>query len=218
MTKSADALAERIFAAAIGSFEIAGVVRRPPRLVPHPRRRWAGDARRACCAHRNRRAVRAEWLEQQAAGGILAVDAERRFSLPEAHAAVLAQPESISLMAAAGADGDRSHGAAPSAGRCLSHGVRHRLGGVRGRHAGGAGRPSTGRPSPICSARSGCRAFPTSTSASAAIRRRASLTWGAARAGRASPSRRHTRWHASSASTSTRPRSTRVASTRRPPV
>jgi ubiquinone/menaquinone biosynthesis C-methylase UbiE len=100
MTNSADALAERIFAAAIGSFEIAGVYL-GDRLGWY--RTLAGDGpatpdELAARTGTDARYAR-EWLEQQAAGGILAVDAERRFSLPDAHAAVLAQPESISLMA-----------------------------------------------------------------------------------------------------------------------
>jgi SAM-dependent methyltransferase len=48
-----------------------------------------------------------EWLEQQAAAGILSVDAsvaadERRFSLPSAHAEALVDPESPAAMAALG--------------------------------------------------------------------------------------------------------------------
>ncbi len=100
MTTSADALTERLFNAAVASFDIAGVylgdrlgwyrslasegAATPDELAA----RTATDARYA-----------REWLEQQAVGGILEVDDDHRFSLSADHAAVLVDPESLNLMA-----------------------------------------------------------------------------------------------------------------------
>ena len=96
----ADALAERLFGATIGTLELFGV----HLGVQLGLYRWlagsgpmtAGEL--ATVAGIDERYGR-EWLEQQAVAGFIQVDdpaapaAERRFSLPEGHAAVLADPE-----------------------------------------------------------------------------------------------------------------------------
>ena len=95
-----DALVERIFSAAVASFDIAGIylgdrlgwyrsladdgAATPDELAA----RTGTDARYA-----------REWLEQQAVGGILEVDGAHRFSMPDAHREVLVDPVSINLMA-----------------------------------------------------------------------------------------------------------------------
>ena len=97
---SADALAERLFTASVGAFDIAGVYLGDrlgwyaslhadgPATPDELSARTATDGRYA-----------REWLEQQAVGGILRVEPDGRFSLPAEHAAVLVDPESLSLMA-----------------------------------------------------------------------------------------------------------------------
>jgi len=96
----ADALAERLFGATIGTLELFGVHLGVQlglyRWLARSGAMTAGEL--ATVAGIDERYGR-EWLEQQAVAGILAVDdqaapvAERRFSLPEGHAAVLADPE-----------------------------------------------------------------------------------------------------------------------------
>ena len=97
---TADALVERIFSAAVNSFDIAGIylgdrlgwyrsladdgAATPDELAA----RTGTDARYA-----------REWLEQQAVAGILEVDEAHRFSMPDAHREVLVDPVSINLMA-----------------------------------------------------------------------------------------------------------------------
>jgi len=100
MTSRADALTERLFSAAVATFDLVGVylgdrlgwyrslATDGPATADELAARTSTDARYAL-----------EWLEQQAVGGILEVDAEHRFSLPEEHAAVLIDPESMNLMA-----------------------------------------------------------------------------------------------------------------------
>jgi SAM-dependent methyltransferase len=100
VTSSTDALAERIFASAIASFDIAGIYLGDrlgwyrsladdgPATADELAARTGSDARYA-----------REWLEQQAVGGLLEVDGEHRFSLPAGHRDVLVDPESLSLMA-----------------------------------------------------------------------------------------------------------------------
>jgi len=96
-----DALVERLFQNALGTFELAGVYL-GERLGLY--RALAAEpltsvelAREAGVAERYAR----EWLEQQAAVGILEVDdaaaapSERRFHLPAGHAEVLADPGSL---------------------------------------------------------------------------------------------------------------------------
>ena len=100
MTTSADALTERIFTAAIGTFDLAGVYL-GDRLGLYRSLDADGPATPEELAARtgiDPRYAR-EWLEQQAVGGMLVVDDGRRFSLPTAHAAVLVDPESLNLMA-----------------------------------------------------------------------------------------------------------------------
>jgi len=100
MTPTADALAERLFSSVVASFDIAAVylgdrlgwyaslASDGPATPEELAARTASDARYA-----------REWLEHQAVGGILEVDDEHRFSLPAAHAEVLVNPTSMTLMA-----------------------------------------------------------------------------------------------------------------------
>jgi SAM-dependent methyltransferase len=100
MSTAADALAERLFSSAVAAFDHAGVYL-GERLGYYRSLDTDGPATPAQLAARtgtDERYVR-EWLEQQAVGGILTVDDDHRFSLPEGHADVLARPESIALMA-----------------------------------------------------------------------------------------------------------------------
>jgi SAM-dependent methyltransferase len=95
-----DALIERIFASAVASFDIAGIYLGDrlgwyrsladdgPATPDELAARTGTDARYA-----------REWLEQQAVVGLLEVDGEHRFNLPEGYRDVLVDPESISLMA-----------------------------------------------------------------------------------------------------------------------
>jgi SAM-dependent methyltransferase len=97
---AADALAERLFASAVGAFDLAGV-------YLGDRRGWYRDLHEHGPATPDELASRTgadaryarEWLEQQAVGGILEFDGEGRFCLPSAHAEVLVDPTSLSLMA-----------------------------------------------------------------------------------------------------------------------
>jgi 2-polyprenyl-3-methyl-5-hydroxy-6-metoxy-1,4-benzoquinol methylase len=104
--QATDALAERLFTAAIDTMELAAVhvggklglyralADGGPATPPDLAARTATDERY----------VR-EWLEQQAVAGFLDVDdpsaraSERRFSLPEAHRAVLVDEENLSYLA-----------------------------------------------------------------------------------------------------------------------
>jgi SAM-dependent methyltransferase len=100
LTSSADALAERIFASAVATFDLAGMYLGDrlgwyrsladdgPASPDELSARTGTDARYA-----------REWLEQQAVTGILEVDGNRRFSLPTGFRDVLVDAESISLMA-----------------------------------------------------------------------------------------------------------------------
>ena len=94
------ALVERIFAAAVASFDIAGIYL-GDRLGWYRSLADDGPATPDELAARTRTDGRyaREWLEQQAVGGILEVDAEHRFSLPDGYRDVLVDAESISLMA-----------------------------------------------------------------------------------------------------------------------
>jgi 2-polyprenyl-3-methyl-5-hydroxy-6-metoxy-1,4-benzoquinol methylase len=96
----ADALAERLFAAAIGAFDLAGVYL-GDRLGWYRSLASDGPATPGELADRTETDERyaREWLEQQAVGGILDAEADGRFSLPEQHAAVLIDGESLTLMA-----------------------------------------------------------------------------------------------------------------------
>ena len=160
-----------------------------------------------------------EWLEQQAVTGFLLVDDaaaapdERRYRLPATHAEVLANRDSLNYLAPA---------AVATAAAALQ------LAAVAGAFGTGDGVPwdaygddmrgsqgeRNGCCSSRCSAPSGLRRSPTSTSASAApvhaLRTSASAT-----AGRRSASRSHTRVFASTDMTSTRPPWSRRAVTPR---
>jgi SAM-dependent methyltransferase len=100
LSSSADALAERLFLAALGTFDLAGVYL-GDRLGWYRSLADDGPATPDELATRTETDARyaREWLEQQAVGGILEVDGDHRFSLSEAHASVLVDPESLSLMA-----------------------------------------------------------------------------------------------------------------------
>ena len=100
MTTAADALTERLFSSAVASFDIAGVYL-GDRLGWYRSLADEGAATPDELATRTGTDARyaREWLEQQAVGGILEVDADHRFSLSDEHATVLVHPESINLMA-----------------------------------------------------------------------------------------------------------------------
>ena len=100
MSTPADALVERLFTAALGTFDLAGVYL-GDRLGWYRSLADDGPATPDELADRTGTDARyaREWLEQQAVGGILEVDGDHRFSLSEAHASVLVDPESITLMA-----------------------------------------------------------------------------------------------------------------------
>ena len=100
MTTAADALTERLFTAAVASFDIAGVYL-GDRLGWYRSLATDGPATPDELAARTGTDARyaREWLEQQAVGGILTVADGHRFSLSEDHAAVLVDPESMNLMA-----------------------------------------------------------------------------------------------------------------------
>ena len=100
MTTPADALAERIFSAAVASFDIAGIYL-GDRLGWYRSLADAGPATPDELAARTGTDGRyaREWLEQQAVAGLLEVDGDHRFSLPTGAAEVLVDAESASLMA-----------------------------------------------------------------------------------------------------------------------
>jgi SAM-dependent methyltransferase len=96
----AAALSERLFGAALGAFDLAGVYL-GDRLGYYRSLDADGPATPAELAARTGTDARyaREWLEQQAVSGILEVDAEHRFRMPEGHASVLVDPVSLDLMA-----------------------------------------------------------------------------------------------------------------------
>jgi ubiquinone/menaquinone biosynthesis C-methylase UbiE len=100
MAPSTDALAERLFSAAVGAFDLAGVYL-GDRLGWYRSLDADGPATADELAARTQTDARyaREWLEQQAVGGIIEVEGNGRFRLPAEHAAVLVDPESLSLMA-----------------------------------------------------------------------------------------------------------------------
>ncbi|HET9416333.1 MAG TPA: class I SAM-dependent methyltransferase [Candidatus Limnocylindria bacterium] len=89
-TSAADALAERLFSATVASFDLAGVYL-GTRLGWYSSLDADGPASPDELAERTGTDARyaREWLEQQAVAGILAVDDDGRFSMPEGHATVL---------------------------------------------------------------------------------------------------------------------------------
>jgi predicted O-methyltransferase YrrM len=102
---AADAFAERIFGAVLGA-QLVQAVDLGDRLGWYRSLASDGPATSPELAARTGSAERyaREWLEHQAACGILTVDdagaapTERRFALPPAHAAVLADPDSTAFM------------------------------------------------------------------------------------------------------------------------
>ncbi len=100
MTDAADALTERLFSAAVASFDLAGVYL-GDRLGWYRSLEAAGPATADELATRTATDARyaREWLEQQATAGILAADADGRFRMPDGHAAVLVDPTSLNQMA-----------------------------------------------------------------------------------------------------------------------
>ena len=96
-----DALAERLFGAALGAYELM-TVHLGDRLGLYRALREQGEATPAelAAATGTHERYAREWLEQQAVAGILEVDAgaapdERRYSLPPGHAEVLIDRESL---------------------------------------------------------------------------------------------------------------------------
>jgi len=100
MSNPTDALTERLFSSAVATFDIAGVYL-GDRLGLYHSLDADGPATSDELAARTGTDARyvLEWLEQQAVGGILEVDAAHRFRLSKEHAAVLVEPESLNLMA-----------------------------------------------------------------------------------------------------------------------
>ena len=100
MSTTADALSERIFSAAVASFDVAGIYL-GHRLGWYDSLATDGAATADELAGRTQTDARyaREWLEQQAVAGYLDVDADQRFSMPDEHAKVLADPDGINLMA-----------------------------------------------------------------------------------------------------------------------
>jgi 2-polyprenyl-3-methyl-5-hydroxy-6-metoxy-1,4-benzoquinol methylase len=105
-TTMTPSLEDRVLAAAVGSLELFGIYL-GDRLGLYEALRGAEgltEGELAAAAGIDVRYAR-EWLEQQAVAGVLAVDDveksadERRYSLPEEHAAVVAEPDSTSHLA-----------------------------------------------------------------------------------------------------------------------
>ncbi len=100
-----DAFAERIFGAVLGA-QLIQAIDLGDRLGWYRALADGGPTTSAELAARTDSAERyaREWLEHQAACGVLTVDdagaaaTERRFALPAAHAAVLADPDSVAYM------------------------------------------------------------------------------------------------------------------------
>ena len=98
-TAATDALTERLFSAAVASFDLAGVYL-GHRLGWYASLATDGPATPTELASRTGTDARyaREWLEQQAVGGILSVE-DGRFSMPAGHAAVLVDPVDLNHMA-----------------------------------------------------------------------------------------------------------------------
>jgi SAM-dependent methyltransferase len=96
----ADALTERLFSAAVASFDLAGVYL-GDRLGWYASLAADGPATPDELAQRTGTDARyaREWLEQQAVAGILEADDDHRFRMPDGHAAVLVDPTSLNLIA-----------------------------------------------------------------------------------------------------------------------
>ncbi len=93
---AADALSERLFGAAVASFDLAGVYL-GDRLGWYRSLSTDGPATPDELAARTGTDARyaREWLEQQAVTGILATTADGRFTLPDGHERVLLEPTSL---------------------------------------------------------------------------------------------------------------------------
>ena len=98
-TAATEALVERLFSAAVASFDLAGVYL-GHRLGWYASLASDGPATPDELASRTRTDARyaREWLEQQAVAGILAVE-DDRFALPDGHAAVLVDPIDLNHVA-----------------------------------------------------------------------------------------------------------------------
>ena len=194
MSTPADALVDRLFTAALGTFDLAGVYL-GDRLGWYRSLSEDGPATPEELAERTRTDARyaREWLEQQAVGGILEVDGEHRFSLTEAHASVLVDPESLSLMAPLARMTAAAVGQLPRLVEAYRSGAGNPWA-AYGADMREGGRASTVPRSLICSDASGCRRSATSTSALSPIPPRGWPTSGAARAGRRWPWRVPIRW------------------------
>jgi SAM-dependent methyltransferase len=99
MSDAADALTERLFSAAVASFDLAGVYL-GDRLGWYASLDADGPATPDELAARTGTDARyaREWLEQQAVAGILAAHDDGRFRMPDGHAAVLVDPTSLNQM------------------------------------------------------------------------------------------------------------------------
>ena len=194
-----DALAERLFGAALGAYELM-TVHLGDRLGYYRALAEAGEvtsAELAAATGTDERYAR-EWLEQQAVAAILEVDdveaaaGERRYRLPAAHAEVLVDRDSLAHLTPMARYSVSFAQALPAVEEAFRSG-----GGCPGRTLGASGamrRPMpTGRSSPIFWAWSGCPRSPTFTSGCSPTRRRGSPTSPAAGAGPASRSRAPTR-------------------------
>ena len=97
---AADALTERLFSAAVASFDLAGVYL-GDRLGWYASLDADGPATPEELAGRTGSDARyaREWLEQQATSAILAVDDDGRFRLPAGHRPVLVDPTSLNHIA-----------------------------------------------------------------------------------------------------------------------
>ena len=97
---SAAQLSERLFSAALGAFDIAGVYL-GDRLGYYRSLAADGPATPAELAERTTTDARyaREWLEQQAVSGILVRADDGRYSLPDAYVGVLVDPVSLDFMA-----------------------------------------------------------------------------------------------------------------------
>jgi SAM-dependent methyltransferase len=97
---TAAALSERLFSAALGAFDLAGVYL-GDRLGYYHSLATHGPATADELAARTETDARyvREWLEQQAVSGILVVDGERRFALPDGAESALVDPESLDHVA-----------------------------------------------------------------------------------------------------------------------
>ena len=140
MTGAPDALVERIFASAVASFDLAGIYL-GDRLGWYRSLADDGPATPEELASRTGTDARyaREWLEQQAVGGLLEVDGEHRFSLPDGYRDVLVDPESLSLMAPLSRMVVAAFGQLPQVAEAYRSGAGHGWEAYGRRHARGPG-------------------------------------------------------------------------------